>query len=305
MSFPLFILSILASLLWAIAIGGFTWYLIKTTRQITYITLADGRKKERKLPMTIRLLLPLAPNLNTVVMHPIFTRSRDKAQRDLITAGFEGLLSGAEYTALRIVEPICAAIFFMAFFQFAGMRIPFIEKLDTQMTFFCVMLTVVKPLLWLRKEKRERHRRIQRSLPFILDLLTLSVEAGLDFMSSLQRNVERRTIDDLGEELLRVLHEIRLGRPRRVALKEMAYRVNLSELNSVVNALVQADELGVSVGSILRIQSDQIRQRRFQRAEKLANEAPVKMLGPLFIFIFPSVLIILIAPIIVKVIGQF
>ena len=91
--------------------------------------------------------------------------------------------------------------------------------------------------------------------------------------------------------------EIQVGTPRRVALRNMAARVRQPDLSSVAYALVQADELGVSIGSILRIQSDQLRSRRFDRAEKMANEAPVKMLGPLMLCIFPAVFVILLGPI--------
>jgi len=295
----------LFSTLWALAAGGMSWYVMGVTRTMTYVTLADGRKKARKLPLTFRILLPLTPNLRGVATHPIFLRTREKADRDLVAAGFEGLLTGMEFVSLRILEPIIALPFFMGIFQLAGMRFPRVEQLDTTLTLICVVFMLLKPLLWLRKCKKERYRSIQRALPFVLDLLTLSVEAGLDFMSALQRNVERRDVDELGEELLRVLHEIRLGKPRRLALREMADRVSLPELNSVVNSLIQADELGVSVGEILRIQSDQIRLRRFERAEKLANEAPVKMLAPLFIFIFPAVLLVLLGPIISRMLSQF
>jgi len=103
---------------------------------------------------------------------------------------------------------------------------------------------------------------------------------------------------------IRVIREIQLGKTRREALRDMSIRVNLPDLRSVVNALVQADELGVSIGAILRIQADQIRQRRFERAEKLANEAPVKMLGPLLFFIFPSVFLILLGPIVARLLEQ-
>jgi tight adherence protein C len=137
-----------------------------------------------------------------------------------------------------------------------------------------------------------------RSLPFVLDLLTLSVEAGMDFISALQRNCKSRSLDPLNEELLRMTKEIQVGLSRREALKSMAERVNQDDLRSVANALIQADELGVSIGEMLRIQSEQLRSRRFDRAEKLAAEAPVKMLGPLMLCIFPAVFIILLAPII-------
>ena len=145
---------------------------------------------------------------------------------------------------------------------------------------------------------------IQRALPFVIDLLTLSVEAGIDFMSGLQRAVERRKMDPLTEELIRMIHEIQLGASRRTALRNLAQRVNMPDMRSFAHALIQADELGVSIGVILRIQSDQMRQRRFDRAERLANEAPVKMLGPLMLFIFPAVFIVLLGPILARVAGN-
>jgi tight adherence protein C len=126
----------------------------------------------------------------------------------------------------------------------------------------------------------------------------------MDFMSALQRNVERSRVDPLNEELIRVVREIQVGKTRRDALRAMSARVNLAELRSVVNALVQADELGVSIGTMLRIQSDQIRQRRFERAERLANQAPVKMHFPQMFFIFPSVFLVLMGPIVVRLVQQ-
>ena len=145
---------------------------------------------------------------------------------------------------------------------------------------------------------KRRHLSIQKSLPFVLDILTLSVEAGMDFISALQRNCKVRRLDPLNEELLRMTKEIQVGSSRKEALRNMAERVRQPDLKSVACALIQADELGVSIGSILRIQSEQLRSRRFDRAEKLAAEAPVKMLGPLMLCIFPAVFIILLGPII-------
>ena len=125
----------------------------------------------------------------------------------------------------------------------------------------------------------------------------------MDFMSALQRNCEKRKLDPLNEELIRMTREIQVGTPRRVALKNMADRVKQPDLKSVAYALIQADELGVSIGTILRIQSEQLRGRRFDRAEKLANEAPVKMLGPLMLCIFPAVFVILLRPLILQNMG--
>jgi tight adherence protein C len=139
-----------------------------------------------------------------------------------------------------------------------------------------------------------------RALPFVLDLLTLSVEAGMDFMGALQRNCARRKLDPLNEELIRMTREIQVGTPRRIALRNLSTRVGQPDLSAVAQALIQADELGVSIGSILRIQSEQLRSRRFDRAEKLAHEAPVKMLAPLLLFIFPAVFVILLGPIVLQ-----
>ena len=119
----------------------------------------------------------------------------------------------------------------------------------------------------------------------------------MDFISALQRNCQSRRLDPLNEELLRMTKEIQVGSSRKTALRNMAERVKQPDLKSVAFALIQADELGVSIGSILRIQSEQLRSRRFDRAEKLAAEAPVKMLGPLMLCIFPAVFIILMGPV--------
>lgn len=154
-------------------------------------------------------------------------------------------------------------------------------------------LLAVYPGLWLSSAIRHRHLEILKALPNMLDLLTLSVEAGKDFLSSLADILARRKLDALGEELERALREIQLGKKRSAALRELSQRVGQEDLSAVMSAVIQADELGVSIGSLLKIQSDSMRNKRFSRAEKLANEAPVKMLAPLFLFIFPAVLVVL------------
>lgn len=284
---------------WAFCAAGLAWYCMNVARQITYVTLADGRQQERKLPIVFRLLLPFVSNLDNLVMRATFRKGRETADRHLVAAGFEGLLNGKEFAALKILMPVvCGA------FWFAGLRLlvtfapyPLITKNLGLATLTGVILFYYFPLAWLRRTLKARHTAIQRALPFVLDLLTLSVEAGMDFMSALQRNCERRRLDPLNEELIRMTREIQVGIPRRVALRNMSTRVDLADLRSVAHALIQADELGVSIGAILRIQSDQMRSRRFDRAEKLANEAPVKMLGPLMLCIFPAVFVILLSPI--------
>ena len=150
-----------------------------------------------------------------------------------------------------------------------------------------------------------RHLEILKALPNVLDLLTLSVEAGRDFLTALRDIVMRRKLDAIGEELRRSLHEIQLGKTRQEALHEMSLRVNQPELTTVLNSVIQADELGVSIGQLLRVQGDQLRAKRFARAEKLANESPVKILFPIIIFIFPAVFIVLMGPLMSQALKSF
>jgi tight adherence protein C len=293
------ILSLLTQSAWAVCAAGIAWYCLNIARQITYVTLADGRRQERKLPLVFRLLLPFVPNLEGLVGRPAFDAARTAADRKLVAAGFEGLLSGKEFLALKILTPLVCGAFWAATLRLAAVLNPHSElaKNFTLALLLGVALFYCYPLLWLKRSLAARHNSIRRALPFVLDLLTLSVEAGMDFMSALQRNCERRKLDPLNEELIRMTREIQIGIARRTALRNMAQRVDLGDLRSVAHALIQADELGVSIGAILRIQSDQMRSRRFDRAEKLANEAPVKMLGPLMLCIFPAVFIVLLGPI--------
>ena len=303
---PLDFLKLLTTAGWAVCTAGLAWYCLNIASQITYVTLADGRQQERKLPLIFRLLLPFVPNLDGVVMRPELKSARETADRKLVAAGFEGLLNGREFTALKFLMPVvCGAIWFALLHAVSAVvpESPVAENMALSLLLGFALFYVF-PLVWLRRSLQMRHTAIQRALPFVLDLLTLSVEAGMDFMSALQRNCERRKIDPLNEELIRMSREIQVGIPRRVALRNMAQRVDLGDLRSVAHALIQADELGVSIGAILRIQSDQMRSRRFDRAEKLANEAPVKMLGPLMLFIFPAVFIILLAPILRETLTQ-
>jgi tight adherence protein C len=296
----------LLALLWSVAAGGIAWYCLRLSTQITYVTLADGRRQERRLPPLFRLLLPLTPNVIRLFEGPRYDQVRRKIDRQILGAGYEGLLTAREFLALRILIPVVAGGFLVVLMKLAFAYLPGkvgIMMRNREWSFFILVIGALafSPWAWLRGALKERQRSIESALPFVLDLLTLSVEAGLDFMTAIQRIIEKRAIDPLTEELVRVFREVLLGKTRKEALKDMADRVGQDDLNTVVQALVQADELGVSIGSMLRIQAEQMRTRRFQRAEKLANEAPVKMLFPLVAFIFPAVFLVLLGPVLVQI----
>ena len=212
------------------------------------------------------------------------------------------MLTGREFVALSLLSPLVLGLCWCVLIFLLGVIVP--DSVFTSAPLaLCLIgfaLFTVQPSLWLRSELKKRHLAIMKALPFVLDILTLSVEAGMDFISALQRNCRTRRLDPLNEELLRMTKEIQVGLSRKEALKNMSDRVRQPDLKSVAYALIQADELGVSIGSILRIQAEQLRSRRFDRAEKLANEAPTKMLLPLLLCIFPAVFIILLGPVLIN-----
>ena len=292
---------------WTAAAALLVFYAASIASEITYVTLADGRKTERKIPLVFRFLLPFVPNLSRIVNRPAFAKSREAAEQMIVASGMEGLLSGAEFVALKILVPLVCGIVWALAVLAPGMLKP--DSFFSGNSMLLVMLGFLYfyayPLMWLRTTLKKRHFAIMRALPFVLDLLTLSVEAGMDFMGALQRNCNRRRLDPLNEELIRMTREVQMGVSRRVALRNMAERSRQIDLKAVSFALIQADELGVPIGPILRIQSEQLRARRFDRAERLANEAPVKMLGPLLLCIFPAVLIVLLAPILLEAAKNF
>ncbi len=158
-----------------------------------------------------------------------------------------------------------------------------------------LLLGYMFPELWLTGKIRARQKAVFRGMPDALDLLTVCVEAGLGFDAAMGK-VQEKWEDDLALEFGRVLQEIRLGKLRREALRDMAERVDVAELTSFVAAVVQSEQLGVSMSKVLRIQSDQMRVRRRQMAEEEANRAPIKMVFPIGCLIFPSILIILLGP---------
>jgi tight adherence protein C len=168
---------------------------------------------------------------------------------------------------------------------------------------YSVLLTLIFPLLMLSVRITARQKSIQKDLPDVLDLVTVSVEAGLSFDGALAKMSEKMN-GTLVEEFGRVLQEMRMGVTRRDALKGMSSRCGNKDLSLFVSALVQADQLGVSIGSILRVQAAGIRKNRQMQIEEIAAKAPIKMLFPLVTCIFPSLFIVVLGPAMLKVATQ-
>jgi len=160
-----------------------------------------------------------------------------------------------------------------------------------------VIMGMVLPGAWLRDQARKRQEEIRRSLPFAIDLLSLMTEAGLDFTIALERISQKLAATALGQEFTITQKEIRMGKNRSEAVRNLAARVNFLDMSTLCSAIVQADELGTGFGNTLRVQAEQIRIAHAQHVEKQALEAPVKLLFPLIVFIFPTTFVAIFGPV--------
>ncbi len=280
----------LAFFLFGVSGASFGYLIGKFAANIRF----EKRSYKVRVPLLFKLLLPFARMLGPRIRkNKSFENWLEQADQRLIMAGIAQMYTPEEFVGLRLC--VGAVLTFFGLLMFAvGTKFMIFMGL----TF--IVLGWLYPNTWLGGIIKKRHRAIQRALPSVLDLLTLSVEAGRDFLTALRDILRNRESDALGEELEQVFREVQLGKQRRHALQAMATRVRQSDLDSVVETLVQADQLGVSIGHILRVLGDQMRQKRFAFAEKQANESPVKLLFPLFIFIFPAVLIVMLGPILLR-----
>ena len=242
--------------------------------------------RQRRLPILVRVLLPFSMPMRPVAADKSLAPWRDIVAPKLWMAGLGEVFTPVDYLALRIVFLAVALLL-------TGIGI---FSVYTPVWLILAVLLALFPGMWVNSEIKKRHLSIMKALPNVLDLLTLSVESGRDLLSALRDILARRKPDPLGEELMRAFQEIQFGRKRTEALRAMAQRVRQTDLTSVVNALVQAEELGVSISQILRIQSDMQPNKRFTLAEKLANEASVKIILPIILCILPAVFLILIGP---------
>ena len=168
---------------------------------------------------------------------------------------------------------------------------------------FCLLLGVLMPKVWLDNRIRLRQKEILKSLPDAFDLVTTCVEAGLGLEAALGR-VAEKVRGPFGEELTLMLHDVALGKLRRDALREVADRTGVPDLTSFINAVIQAETMGTSIAAVLRVQADQMRIKRRQRAEQEAQAAPIKMMFPLVLFIFPTMFIVILGPAAISIYDQ-
>jgi len=247
--------------------------------------------------------LELSQNFSQRIVIPFFNRigqlasrftpqaTMEVAKKRIEMAGNPMQINPAFFLMMRFV---CALLFgglLFAIFALTGRN--WLQGLGLSALF--MLIGYLFPNLWLSGRIKARQKSVFRAMPDALDLLTISVEAGLGFDAAMAK-VHEKWDNDLSLELGRVIQEIRLGKLRRDSLRDMADRLGVAEMTSFVAAVIQSEQLGVSMAKVLRIQSDQMRVRRRQMAEEEAHKAPIKMVFPIALLIFPSILLILLGP---------
>ena len=245
---------------------------------------------ELQQPFFQRVIVPMGKSLLIALGKYGPKQSAERLKVSLQQAGNPGNITPLMFSGLRIV----LAVVLLVVFGFVTLRtMDFLPAL--LYTTMGVAIGYLLPGIWLGQQIKKRKHNIVKSLPDALDLLTIAVEAGLAFDSGIQR-VADKWDNELSREFRRVLGDMRLGRTRRDSLKDLATRTGVEDVQTFTAAIIQADQLGVSMAKILRIQSDQMRIRRRQRAEEAAQKATVKMLFPMVFLIFPALFVVILGP---------
>jgi tight adherence protein C len=258
-------------------------------------------QQEIGAPFSERVVRPVLVQLSRLVMRLTPEGQTDVLQQRLDAAGNPPRLGVREFLGLRVLSAaggfLCAVVVYRLMLS-----------VSTPVAIICGLLVLVMGVLlpdyMLQQAIGRRQYQIRKLLPDILDLLIVSVEAGLGFDGAMAKVVEKMK-GPFPQELCRVLQEMQMGKARTPALKDMAARVQVQEVSTFVAAIYQADQLGVSMAKVLHVQADTMRVARSQRIREMAAKLPVKMLFPLVFFIFPAIFVIIIGPGVISIIYSF
>jgi tight adherence protein C len=243
-----------------------------------------------------RVIYPALDAISNLVSQFTPAKTREKIRHRLELAGNPGNLTPGSFTVVQLVATVVLGGLVFGLMLIA--KPPMARRI--LFTALAALVGFFLPSLWLTSKIKRRQDEIIKALPDGLDLLTICVEAGLGFDQAVQHLVEKQD-NELSRAFNRYLQEASLGRTRRDALQSFSSRMDVPDVTSFVAAIIQADQLGVSMAKILRIQSNQMRIRRRQRAEQKAHQAPIKMLFPLAFLIFPSMFIVLLGPAVLQI----
>jgi tight adherence protein C len=253
----------------------------------------DLEKLEMSQPFRERVIYPIARKLGEIATRFTPQNALTSISRRLELAGSPANLDPALFFILQFVGLFIGGGLIVLVFTIGPAKWP--AGRVVLLTVVFSFLGFYFPQLWLGGKISRRQKSVRKSMPDALDLLCICVEAGLGFDAAMNK-VSEKWDNELSLAFARVIKEIQLGKLRREALRDMADRIGLNELTSFVAAVIQSEQLGVSMSKVLRIQADQMRIQRRQLAEEEAHKAPLKMLVPMGLLIFPALMIVLLTP---------
>jgi tight adherence protein C len=268
-------------------------------RLTSFTSAAPATLEELELqrPIFERTLRPFLGRFNGVAQRTASPSRVTRTEHRLAVAGYPGGMRTIDFLALKIMAGVIGWLIGFVVIGLLGRNFVMGLLIATALA----GLGYVGMEFWLSRQGSARQHKILVAVADTLDLLTISVRAGLGFDQALGKVVEK-TQGPLAEEFNRALSEIRVGRPRRDALKDIVERTDVRPLATFIAAIIQAEQLGVPIAKVLQVQSEQLRIERRQRAEEMANRAPIKMLFPLVGCIFPSMFIVILGPAIILII---
>jgi len=261
-----------------------------------------ARELELRTPFHQRVLAPAFSTLLGTLGRLSIVGSTADIQRKLVMARNPGNLTAVDFQGLRVLLATLLGV--GGVFVGYTMRAPASIMDVIPFAGGGALIGLMYPIMWLNRHVKARQREIRRALPDALDMLTIAVDAGLGFDSAVLKVVEKWS-NALTEEFRLMLHEMRMGVSRAEALRNLSRRTGVEELGSFVAILVQADRLGASITDVLHAQSDSLRLRRRQWAEEQARKAPVKMLIPLILFVFPATFVVILGPAVPRIMEAF
>lgn len=255
---------------------------------------------ELRRPFTARFLGPVAQRVLRWIARTSPQAMRDGIRKRLQAAGNPLHAHSEEVILMKIVLAASGAGI-----AFAGLGRLLDEGSQLRLigAFFGGAVGFILPDIWIDRAIKARRRQISRSLPYVLDLLCVSVEAGLAFDGAMQK-VAEKVEGPLSEEFRQVAYEVRIGKLRRDALRDMRDRCRVEDLNTFIAAVIQAERLGLGIGQVLRVQSEQLRNVRRERAREQAMKIPIKMLFPLIFLILPALFIVVLGPAVIQVLNS-
>ena len=261
---------------------------------------AEDRTYMDPLPPMLKLVWPFVQVIAYFGCSWLPYEMLEAVEQRLQRTGVSFLLTAEQFIGLQVLSVIVwplIVILGMAALKYDGPWSPYLILGGILMGF-------AHPNMWLADNRTRRENAIIRGMPTYLDFITMCVEAGLNFQGALQQAMEKAPPSPLKNEFSIVLRDLRSGLSRSDALRRMADRLDITEMTGFVSAVIQAERMGSSLASVMRVQAEQRRNERFQRAEKMAMEAPIKLVGPLILFIFPVTFIILGFPIAMKFLNE-